>query len=65
MAVGSRRIQFIKLCDITFGMNEPCVCDIKIGRRTWDPMATEKKREAEEVGYKSFMKSSHLLLVLL
>lgn len=49
MAVGSRRVQFIKLCDITYGLNEPCVMDIKIGRRTWDPMATEKKREAEEV----------------
>ena len=49
MAVGSRRVQFIKLCDITHGVREPCVMDIKIGRRTWDPLATEKKREAEEV----------------
>lgn len=46
--VGSKTIRFIKLSDLTHGMLEPCVIDLKMGRRTWDPMATEEKKQAEE-----------------
>lgn len=43
------QVEFLKLNDITNGMAEPCVMDIKIGRRTWDPLATEEKRIVESV----------------
>lgn len=32
-------------------MAEPCVIDIKIGSRTWDPLATPEKRKTEELKY--------------
>lgn len=49
--VGSKTVNFIKLRDLTYGMLEPCVMDIKIGRRTWDPLTTEHKRKMEESKY--------------
>jgi hypothetical protein len=49
--VGSKTVNFIKFRDLTHGFLEPCVIDIKMGRRTWDPLATEKKRLAEESKY--------------
>lgn len=39
------------LKNITKGMAEPCVIDIKIGSRTWDPLATPEKRRTEELKY--------------
>lgn len=51
MKVRDKNIEFLKLTDITFGMAEPCVIDIKIGRRTWDPLATEEKRLVESGKY--------------
>jgi Inositol polyphosphate kinase len=51
LSIGSKTVNFIKLRDLTHGMLEPCVMDIKIGQRTWDPLATEQKREAEESKY--------------
>lgn len=45
-------IDFIKMIDITHDMDEPCVMDIKIGKRTWDPLATPDKISAEEQKYK-------------
>lgn len=48
-AVISLQIDFIRLADITSGMTEPCVMDIKIGQRTWDPLATIDKIQMEEV----------------
>lgn len=44
-------IDFIKLEDITRDMREPCVIDIKIGKRTWDPFASADKIKAEEQKY--------------
>lgn len=44
-------IEFIKLADLTHDMIEPCIMDIKIGERTWDPLATPEKIEAEEQKY--------------
>lgn len=49
LTVGHKTIKFIKLRDLTHGMMEPCVIDLKMGKRTWDPLATDQKREAEEV----------------
>lgn len=46
-------IDFIKLADITHGMSEPCIIDIKIGKRTWDPFASIDKQKAEEQKYKA------------
>lgn len=45
--------EFIKLSDLTHGMLEPCVMDVKIGCRTWDPQASEEKRKAEESKYQA------------
>lgn len=41
----------MELEDITDGMTEPCVMDVKIGRRTWDPLASPEKRASEELKY--------------
>lgn len=49
LVVGNKNITFIKLVDLTFEMQEPCIIDLKMGKRTWDPLASEAKREAEEV----------------
>lgn len=46
--IGQKTVRFIKLQDLTHGMLEPCVIDLKMGRRTWDPMATEEKKQAED-----------------
>lgn len=51
LQVFNKRTKFLKLKDITEGMAEPCVMDIKIGRRTWDPLATPEKRATEELKY--------------
>lgn len=46
------------LQDITEGMIEPCVMDIKIGKRTWDPLAGPAKKLKEDFKYKE-MKQAH------
>uniref|UniRef100_A0A336LRK6 Kinase n=1 Tax=Culicoides sonorensis TaxID=179676 RepID=A0A336LRK6_CULSO len=51
MNIRGKDVEFLKLNDITHGMAEPCVIDIKIGRRTWDPLATEEKRIVESSKY--------------
>ncbi|XP_058829566.1 inositol polyphosphate multikinase [Topomyia yanbarensis] len=51
--VDGKLVQFIKLSDLTHGMLEPCVMDVKIGCRTWDPLATPEKRKAEESKYQA------------
>ncbi|XP_011334457.1 inositol polyphosphate multikinase isoform X2 [Ooceraea biroi] len=51
LRVFNKRTKFLTLRDITEGMAEPCVMDIKIGRRTWDPLATPEKRATEELKY--------------
>lgn len=51
LQLGGRDIDFIKLTNLTHGMIEPCIMDIKIGKRTWDPLASKEKREAEEQKY--------------
>lgn len=42
-------IKCIVLEDLTADFDEPCIMDIKIGRRTWDPEASYEKIAREEV----------------
>lgn len=49
LRVSGRMVDFMKLVDITHDMTEPCIMDIKMGKRTWDPLATQDKIDAEEV----------------
>uniref|UniRef100_T1GV61 Kinase n=1 Tax=Megaselia scalaris TaxID=36166 RepID=T1GV61_MEGSC len=42
---------FLKLESLTRGIQLPCVMDIKIGQRTWDPLADEEKIKSEESKY--------------
>lgn len=51
VSIDSKDVTFIRLDDLTDKMLEPCVMDVKIGRRTWDPLATAEKRAAEESKY--------------
>uniref|UniRef100_A0A182MAS9 Kinase n=1 Tax=Anopheles culicifacies TaxID=139723 RepID=A0A182MAS9_9DIPT len=51
LPIGDELIEFLKLEDITHGMLEPCIMDVKIGRRSWDPLATEEKRQYEASKY--------------
>lgn len=53
MHVDGKLVEFIKLSDLTHGMHEPCIMDVKIGCRTWDPLATSEKRKAEESKYQA------------
>lgn len=49
MNIRGKDVDFLKFNDLTAGMDDPCVIDCKIGKRTWDPLATEEKRLAESV----------------
>lgn len=49
LAVDGEQVQYIVLDDITKEFKEPCVMDIKIGRRTYDPLASYEKIIKEDV----------------
>jgi len=51
LVVNQREHTFLKLEDLTHGMAKPCIMDIKIGRRTWDPLSSPQKRSFEEAKY--------------
>ncbi|XP_065091866.1 inositol polyphosphate multikinase-like isoform X1 [Ochlerotatus camptorhynchus] len=53
LTIDGKQSEFIKLSDLTYGMLEPCIMDVKIGCRTWDPQASEEKRKAEESKYQA------------
>lgn len=53
---------FIQMENITYAMCKPCVIDIKIGRRTWDPLATAKKITIEQQKYEACKKSLGLCI---
>lgn len=53
LTIGGKEMEFIQLEDLTHGFEQPCIMDVKIGRRTWDPLATPEKRKAEESKYKA------------
>lgn len=44
-------VTVLTLSNMTSGMTEPCVMDIKIGKRTWDPLALPEKRASEDKKY--------------
>jgi len=49
--INERELDFIKLADLTHNMVEPCIMDIKVGKRTWDPLATPEKISVEKEKY--------------
>lgn len=51
LPVADRFVEFLRLQDVTHGMREPCVMDVKIGARTWDPLANAQKMTAEREKY--------------
>lgn len=51
LVVNNSQHTFLKMEDLTKGMRKPCIMDIKVGKRTWDPMASEQKRSVEEQKY--------------
>lgn len=51
VTINGNEFDCIVLEDLTVNFKEPCVMDIKIGRRTWSPNATYEKRINEEVSY--------------
>ncbi|KAH8360995.1 hypothetical protein KR093_006621 [Drosophila rubida] len=51
LVVNQREHTFLQLEDLTHGMARPCVMDVKIGQRTWDPLSSPHKREIEQQKY--------------
>lgn len=49
IVIDGKDINCIVLEDVTAQFKEPCVMDIKIGKRTWGPNATSEKMANEEV----------------
>ncbi|CAH2043066.1 unnamed protein product, partial [Iphiclides podalirius] len=45
--------EYIMLEDLTERMLEPCIMDVKIGKRTWDDSATAEKIKNEESKYRA------------
>jgi len=54
--------KFLRLEDLTRPFHNPCIIDIKMGRVTWDPDATEAKRAREESKYPPLKKTGFQLL---
>lgn len=50
---------YLKLEDVTRGFVKPCIMDVKLGQRSYDPYASQEKREQqirkyplmEEIGF--------------
>ncbi|KAH8246665.1 hypothetical protein KR038_004277, partial [Drosophila bunnanda] len=51
LVVNQRERTFLRLEDLTRDMLQPCVMDVKVGKRTWDPAASLNKRKEEEAKY--------------
>ncbi|XP_017115299.1 inositol polyphosphate multikinase [Drosophila elegans] len=51
LVVNRRERTFLRLEDLTRGMCQPCVMDVKMGKRTWDPESSPNKRKLEEAKY--------------
>lgn len=49
VTIADKKVECIVLEDLTRNLKEPCIMDIKIGKRTWDPMASYEKIVKEEV----------------
>ncbi|GJQ72672.1 Ipk2 [Trypoxylus dichotomus] len=51
LTVDGKQVQYIVLDDVTKDFKEPCVMDIKIGKRTYDPLASYEKMLKEDQKY--------------
>ncbi|XP_073826794.1 inositol phosphate kinase 2 [Musca autumnalis] len=51
LEVNGKEHTFFQLEDLTHGMQKPCIMDIKVGKRTWDPLASPHKCKVEEEKY--------------
>lgn len=49
VTINGNEVECIELEDLTRHYKEPCIMDIKIGRRTWDPTASYEKIINEDV----------------
>lgn len=39
--------RYLKLDDVTRRFQKPCIMDVKIGQRSYDPFASQEKREQQ------------------
>ncbi|XP_065152139.1 inositol polyphosphate multikinase [Paramisgurnus dabryanus] len=53
---------YLKLEDVTQGFLRPCIMDVKIGRRSYDPFASQEKREEQIRKYPLMEEIGFLLL---
>lgn len=53
---------YLRLEDLTRPFHNPCIIDIKMGKVTWDPDATDTKRKREESKYPPLKKTGFQLL---
>lgn len=51
LEVNAKEHTFFQLEDLTHNMQKPCIMDIKVGKRTWDPLASPHKCKVEEQKY--------------
>ncbi|KPJ02486.1 Inositol polyphosphate multikinase [Papilio xuthus] len=51
-AYNGHELEYIMLEDLTERMLEPCIMDVKIGKRTWDKFASAEKIASEESKYR-------------
>ncbi|XP_023016940.2 inositol phosphate kinase 2 [Leptinotarsa decemlineata] len=49
--VNGDEYEYIVMEDLIKNFKEPCIMDVKIGRRSWDPTASQKKIQSEETKY--------------
>lgn len=55
-------MRFLVLKNATHGFAEPCVIDIKIGKQTWEPGASDEKKENEQVTFPFSRKANHKIV---
>lgn len=53
---------YLKLEDVTRRFLRPCIMDVKIGRRSYDPFASKEKREEQISKYPLMEEIGFLLL---
>ena len=53
---------YLKLEDVTRRFSRPCIMDVKVGRRSYDPLALLEKREQQIAKYPLMEEIGFLLL---
>ncbi|XP_030628262.1 inositol polyphosphate multikinase [Chanos chanos] len=53
---------YLKLEDVTRSFHQPCIMDVKIGRKSYDPFASQEKREQQIKKYPLMEEIGFLLL---